>query len=283
MAQHAARLCVSEIGNTSVNAIETGDVMKILEPRWQEKPETASRLRGRIEAILDYAKARGWREGENPARWRGHLDHLLPKTSRIKRIEHFAALDWRKAGAFMGELRRRDGRAVRCLEFAILTAARSSEARGAQWCEIDLARKVWTLPGDRMKSGRSHRVPLSEAAMAVLRQMAAYGSDGLVFPGRNRERPLSDVALSKIVKAVSGSDATTHGFRSCFRDWAGEHTGFPRELAEAALAHITGDATERAYQRGDLLERRRRLMDVWATFLSKPMAKGEVVPLARRV
>jgi integrase len=259
------------IGALPVDAVDTGLVLRIIEPLWRTKPETASRIRGRIESVLAFAGARGWRSGPNPAQWRGHLDQLLPKTSRIKRIDHFAALPWREAGAFMSKLRQAKGVAPKCLEFAILSAVRSSEARGATWSEIDLDHAVWTIPATRMKANREHRVPLREPAMAVLRHMSAYGSDGLVFPGRKHDRPLSDVALSKVVKAVSGSDATTHGFRSTFRDWAAEATNFPRELAEAALAHVVRDQTERAYQRGDLLERRRQLMTAWADFCGREM------------
>ena len=265
------------IGETPVGAVDTGAVTKIIEPLWRTKTETASRVRGRIEAVLDYAKARGWREGENPARWRGHLDQLLPARSKVQRVEHHAALDWRKIGAFMARLRRMSGMSARCLEFLILTAARSSEVRGARWSEFDLAHKLWIVPASRMKAAREHRVPLSEPAMAVLRQVAQFGSEGFVFPGLKAASGLSDVALAKAVDA----GATVHGFRSTFRDWAAETTAYPRELAEAALAHALSDKVEAAYQRGDLLEKRRAMMKAWAAFCAREMVAGEVVRLSR--
>jgi integrase len=269
------------IGDMPVALVDTGAVMKILEPLWREKTETASRTRGRIEAILDYAKARGWREGENPARWRGHLDHLLPRRSKAQRVEHYAALDWRKVGAFMAELRQVNSIPARCLEFLILTAARSSEARRMRWHEVDLAHGVWTIPATRMKSGREHRTPLSEPAIAVLRDMTQFGSrpDDLVFPSARSSAAISDVTLTKAVRDAGEHGATVHGFRSTFRDWCAEATNYPRELAEAALAHTLTDKTEAAYQRGDLLEKRRGMMQAWATFLNREMIAGEVVAL----
>ena len=252
--------------------------MKIIEPLWREKTETASRVRGRIEAVLDYAKARGWREGENPARWRGHLDQLLPKRSKVQRVTHHTALPWREIGAFMQRLRQNQRVSARCLEFLILTACRSGEARGARWYEIDLEHKVWTIPEQRIKAGREHRVPLSEPAMAVLREMALLGTKGFVFPGLKAASALSDMALTRAVDVAGGNGATVHGFSSTFREWCAEMTNYPRELAEAALAHALRDKVEAAYQRGDLLAKRRRLMADWAVFCSKPMTAGEVVP-----
>jgi integrase len=268
-----------EIGVLPVGSVDSGAVTKIIEPLWREKTETASRVRGRIESILDYAKARGWREGENPARWRGHLDHLLPKRSKVQQVEHHEALPWRKVGAFMTRLRRHSGISARCLEFLILTAARSGEVRGARWSEIDLNHALWKIPAKRMKAGKEHRVPLSKPAMAVLRETAKLGTIGFVFPGLKDGSALSDVALAKAVDVADGDGATVHGMRSTFRDWCAEATNYPRELAEAALAHVLKDKTEAAYQRGDLLERRRRLMAEWAAFCSEPMTVGEVVPL----
>jgi integrase len=268
-----------EIGDMPVGSVDTGAVMKIIEPLWRKKTETASRVRGRIESILDYAKARGWREGENPARWRGHLDQMLPKRSKVQRVEHHKALPWREIGAFMQRLRERSGLSTRCLEFLILTAARSNEARAARWDEINLDHAVWTIPAQRMKTGREHRVPLSEPAMTVLREMAQLGGEGFVFPGLKTAAALSDRALAKAVHVAGGNGATVHGFRSTFRDWCAETTNYPRELAEAALAHVLKDKTEAAYQRGDLLEKRRRLMTDWAAFCGKPMPAGEVVTL----
>ena len=267
------------IGDLPVGSVDTGAVMRIIEPLWREKTETASRVRGRIESILDYAKARGWREGENPARWRGHLDQLLPKRSKVQRVAHHAALPWRETGAFMRRLRQNFSLSARCLEFLILTACRSGEVRGARWDEIDLAHAVWTIPGERMKAGREHRVPLSEPAMAVLREMAQLGTEGFVFPGLKAASALSDMALTRAVHVAGGNGATVHGFRSTFRDWCAETTNYPRELAEAALAHVLKDKTEAAYQRGDLLEKRRRLMGEWAAFCGREMVASEIVTL----
>jgi integrase len=270
---------MTALGSLPVASIDTGAVIRVLEPLWRTKTETASRLRGRIEAVLDYAKARNWREGENPARWRGHLDQLLPRRSKVRRVEHHRAMPWREVAGFVQRLRCSFSMQSRCLEFLILTAARSSEARGARWSEIDLTSKVWTIPPERMKGGREHRVPLSESAMAVLRPMMQFGTDGFVFPGLNDASTLSPMTLARLVVATGGAGATVHGMRSTFRDWAGEATNYPREVAEAALAHALEDKTEAAYQRGDLLERRRRLMADWAAFCDRPMVASEVIPL----
>jgi integrase len=271
------------IGDLAVAAVGTGDVMGIVEPLWQAKPETASRVRGRIESVLDYAAAREWRTGENPARWRGHLDHLLPARAKVQRVEHHAALPWRGIGAFMDKLGRQQGVAALALRFAILTAARSGEVRGAAWGEIDLDNGLWTIPAERMKAAREHRVPLSDAALGVLRQMRLLRDPhhgDLVFPGGRLGRPLSDVAVSKAAKVAGGDDATVHGFRSTFRDWCAEATGYPREVAESALAHVVRDKTEAAYQRGDFFDKRRKLMAEWATFCGRVAAPaGDVVPL----
>jgi integrase len=267
------------IGDLPVGSVDTGGVMKIIEPLWRKKTETASRVRGRIEAVLDYAKARGWREGENPARWRGHLDQLLPTRSKVQRVEHHAALPWREIGAFMHRLRQNSGISARCLEFLILTACRSGEVRGARWDEIDLTQRVWTIPAQRMKAGREHRVPLSKPAMAMLRDMAQLGTEGFVFPGLKTGAALSDRALTKAVHEACGNGATVHGFRSSFRDWCAETTNYPRELAETALGHVLRDKVESAYQRSDLLERRRGLMAHWASFCGREMIASAVVAL----
>jgi integrase len=279
---------IPTIGNLPVGSVDTGAVMKIIEPLWHEKTTTASRVRGRIERILDYAKARGWREGENAARWRGHLGNLLPAKSKVQRVEHHAALPWCEIGAFVQRLRGCFSVPSLCLQFLILTATRSSEARGARWSEIDLDRAVWTIPGNRTKAGREHRVALSEAALDVLRTIAQFSTHEFVFPGLRNAAKLSDVALTNALHAAGGNGATVHGMRSTFRDWASEHTTFSREVAEMALAHRTfqsddgrevGGETELAYRRGDMLEKRRKLMEAWAAFCAKPMVAAEVIPL----
>jgi integrase len=251
-----------------VDEVDTTAVLKVLQPLWESKSETASRLRGRIEKVLDAAKAKGLRSGENPARWRGHLDHLLPKRHRLTRGHHPAlAIDCMPD--FMSELRRRDGVAARALEFCILTAARSGEVLGARWDEIDREKRVWTVPRERMKAGREHRVPLSAAAVAVLNRVEQLLTDGnpFVFPGMKPGRPLSSMSMEMVLRRMKRHDVTVHGFRSTFRDWASERTGFSHEVCEMALAHTIANRVEAAYRRGDLLERRRELMEAWAAFL----------------
>jgi integrase len=263
----------------SVAEIGTEDILKVLQPLWAAKPETASRLRGRIERVLDFARARGQRSGENPARWRGHLDAILPRKVKIAQ-EHFRAMPFEEVPAFISNLRKRDGVVARALEFLILTAARSTEVLGARWDEFDLGTAVWTIPPARMKGGREHRVPLSPRAVEVLREMEQVRLSEFVFPGMRRASPLGVTAFASLVLRMR-ADTTVHGFRSAFRDWAGERTSFPREIAEAALAHLVGDAVERAYRRGDALEKRRKLMEAWASFC-EPKAGGTVVPIGRR-
>jgi integrase len=257
------------LGKKGVAAIAVGDVMGIVEPLWHSKPETASRVRGRIESLLDYATARGWRKGDNPARWRGHLANLLPARAKVAAVEHHPAMPWQNVAAYLTELTKRSGTAAQALAFAVLTAARSGEARGATWDEMDLTAAIWTIPPSRMKAAREHRVPLADAALAVLREAANLRQSddpaALVFPGASGSKPLSDVALAKQVP----SGATVHGFRSAFRTWAGETTSYPREVIEMALAHRTGDAVEQAYARGDLFQRRKRLMEEWATYCGR--------------
>jgi integrase len=265
------------IRGKSVAEVATEDVLKILKPLWTTKAETASRLRGRMERVLDFARAQGQRSGENPARWRGHLDAILPKRAKLTRGHH-KAMPFDDLPAFMTSLREREGTAARALEFAILTAARSGEVLGARWDEVDLEAKVWTVPAARMKAGRAHRVPLSSQAVTVLREMEAKRQSDFVFPGVKRGRPLSTMALEMVLRRMK-VDATVHGFRSAFRDWAGERTHFPREVAEAALAHLVGDAVERAYRRGDALGKRHRLMTAWDRFLGSEIG-GNVVRLA---
>jgi integrase len=262
------------MGAFPVQRIDTALVLKVLEPIWAEKPETASRVRGRIEAILDWAKVRGYREGENPARWQGHLDQLLPSRTKVRQVEHYAALPYTEIAAFMRALRQQDGIAARAFEFAILTLARTGEVLGARTNEIDVTAKIWTVPAGRMKAGREHRVPLSERALLVLDEMKALRPAGeaqdeaaaFVFPGAKRGKPLSNMAFLMLLRRMGRDVLTAHGFRSTFRDWAAESTGFPAEVAEMALAHTVGDKVEAAYRRGDLFEKRRRLMAAWAAF-----------------
>lgn len=265
-----------EIGKLAVAAVDVPDVLKVLRPIWTTKPETASRVRGRIEAVLDYAKAQKWRSGENPARWKGTLDHLLPARSKVRRVEHHDAMPYADVPGFMTALAGQDGAAARALRFAILTAARTGEVIGARWPETDSDTAVWTVPADRMKAGREHRVPLSAPALDILRGMPRVSDH--VFPGIKRGEPLSNMAMLMLLRRMKVEDATVHGFRSAFRDWAAEQTGFPREVIEAALAHANGDKTEAAYLRTDHFEKRRLLMEEWGRFCTGAVA-ANVVPL----
>ncbi len=247
-----------------VDEITTQDMLDVLQPLWQRTPETAERLRGRIENVLDAAKARGHRSGENPARWRGHLDQLLPKRQRLSRGHH-KALAYDALPAFMVDLRSRDAVAARALEFLILTAARSGEVLGAHADEIDLEKRVWTIPPERMKAGREHRVPLSPRAVEIVSAIQALGRPRFLFPGPKPKAPLSSMAMAMLLRRMK-SDVTVHGFRSTFRDWASETTSFPHEVCEMALAHTIANKAEAAYRRGDLFDKRRRLMDSWAGY-----------------
>lgn len=251
------------IGKMDVRDIAQAHVLAILEPIWTTKTETAVRLRSRIELVLDWATARKYRSGENPARWRGHLDHLLAKPSKAKKVVHHAALPFKEIGAFMKSLRDVTGVAARALEFTVLNAARSGEVRGATWDEVDLDAKVWTVPAARMKAGREHRVPLSEASLALLLSTPKDRRAGLLFPG-SKGQPLSDMSLTAVLRRMNRKDITVHGFRSTFRDWASETTSYPNEVVEMALAHTIGSAVEAAYRRGDLFRKRQDLMVDWA-------------------
>jgi integrase len=236
------------IGKVPVAAVDVGLVLKILEPIWTTKPETARRVRGRIEAILDWARARGHRDGENPARWKGLLDKLLPSPAKVRPVKHHPALPYLELPRFMGALAERDGVAARALEFTIMTTARSGEVRGARFAEIDFAGKVWVVPAERMKSRREHRVPLAPRALAILRAMMEQARRGTatdistlpIFPGARQHRPLSDMSLTAVLRRMQ-CDVVPHGFRATFRTWAAERTNFPREVVEAALAHVSGD------------------------------------------
>jgi integrase len=261
--------------------IDTAAVLSVLQPLWRNRPETASRLRGRIEHVLDAARAKGHRTGENPARWRGHLDKLLPKRKTLSRGHH-AAMAYDDVPAFVGQLRERQSQSVAAmaLEFAILTAARSGEVLGMRWSEVNFAEKIWTIPASRMKAGREHRIPLSDSAMAVLAKAEDLRDGVFVFSGARAGRPLSGMSMEMVLRRMNVVGVTVHGFRSAFRDWAGNETSFAREIAEAALAHVIGDKAEQAYRRGDALEKRRKLMDAWALYCAE--RGGNVVPLPVR-
>lgn len=259
------------MGKLLVRDVAQEHVLAALEPIWKTKNETASRLRGRIESVLDWAKVRKYRDGENPARWKGHLDKLLPAPGKVQKVEHHRALPIDEVPAFMADLRQMVGTAPRALEFLVLTAARSGEVRGALWAEIDFESRIWIIPGERMKAGREHRVPLSDAALQVLKTLPRLHNNPLVFPAP-RGGVLSDMTLTAVMRRMKAA-AVPHGFRSTFRDWVGERTSYPRELAEQALAHTLESKVEAAYRRGDALEKRRAMMHEWATWCSAPIAK----------
>jgi integrase len=270
------------IGALPVQVVDVAHVMKVLEPIWQTKPETASRVRGRIETVLDWATARKFRHGDNPARWRGHLAQLLPSKTKVRKVRHQPAMPYADVPGFMAGLRTRDSISARGLELTVLAAARTSEAIGATWDEINFATKTWTVPARRIKAERDHRVPLSDRALEILASLPREQGNPHLFIGARKGKGLSDMAMLELLRGMDGNGYTVHGFRSSFRDWCAEQTNYPRELAEAALAHVLKDKTESAYQRGDLLEKRRRLMRDWARYCaSPPRAEGEVVPLAR--
>ncbi len=253
-------------GHLPVGLIDTALVLKAIEPIWTTKPETASRLRGRVEAVLDWASARGYRKGENPARWRGHLEKILPAKSRVRKAEHHAALPFDEINAFMNLLKEQKGASGLALRFAILTAARTGEVLGARWGEIDLSEKLWTVPAVRMKAKREHRVPLSDDALAILKEARMFGGKDFVFAGARPGKPLSNMALLMTLRRMARDDLTAHGFRSTFRDWAAEKTAYQNEVVEMALAHTVADKVEAAYRRGDLFEKRRDLMKDWAVY-----------------
>jgi integrase len=262
-----------------VEEITTDEVLSVLKPLWQSKPETASRVRGRIERVLDAAKAQGLRSGENPARWRGHLDQLLPKRQRLTRGHH-AAMPYTEVRAFMSDLQLRQATAARALELAILTAARSGEILGATWKEFDLHRAVWTVPAERMKAAREHRVPLSPRAVQIVTSLQEGRVGELVFPGQKLGKALSGMALKMVLRRMKIENATIHGFRSTFRDWAADCTNFSNEVCEAALAHVIENKAEAAYRRGDLFDKRRKLMDAWASYCTSP-ASSKIIAFGR--
>ncbi|CAM8846180.1 Integrase [Burkholderia pseudomallei] len=255
------------IGNLMVTEIDTDEIMRVLEPIWAEKTETATRLRGRIESILAWATVRGYRTGLNPARWKGHLDHLLPKPSRLRKTNHHAALPYAEASAFMQSLQQQEGAAAQALQLVILTASRTNEVIAACKSEFDLPAKIWTIPAERMKARREHRVPLSPAALALVKPLIDTGTSAFLFPATKENRHLSNMAMLQLLKRMKREDLTVHGFRSTFKDWARETTDYAREVSEAALAHIIGDQTEAAYARGDLFMKRAGLMQDWADYV----------------
>ncbi|MEO8022103.1 integrase arm-type DNA-binding domain-containing protein [Polaromonas sp.] len=267
------------IGRLRVRDITLAHILDVLQPIWKTKTETAVRVRGRMETVLDWAAVRGYRDGENPARWKGHLEQMLPKPSKVSKVVHHGAVPVDGLSEFMTALRAMPGTGARALEFAVLTAARSGEVRGATWWEFDIPGKSWTIPGERMKAGKEHRVPLSKQALQLLASLPRIEGTEFVFPGV-KGQPLSDMTLSAVMRRME-VDAVPHGFRSTFRDWAAERTNFPRELAEMALAHAIENKVEAAYRRGDLLAKRMQMMQAWADFSDTPLKKGNVTPIGK--
>lgn len=266
-------------GKLPVSAVDTALVLKVLSPIWTAKTETAKRVRGRIESVLSWATVQKLRTGDNPARWKDHLSELLAAPERVATVAHHAALHYTKIGAFMQQLRAEQGTSARAVEFVVLTAARTSEAFNATRDEFDLDAGVWTIPAARMKAGRPHRVPLSKAALSLVKSSMSDQGSNYVFQGAKEGKPLSNMAGLMLLKRMGHGAITVHGFRSSFRDWAAELTNFPREVAEAALAHVLKDKTEAAYQRADLLERRSKMMQAWADYCARPAASGNVVSM----
>ncbi|MBU9597931.1 tyrosine-type recombinase/integrase [Burkholderia multivorans] len=254
------------IGSLPAREIDTTLVVSVLEPIWQVKPETASRVRGRIESVLDWARVHRYREGDNPARWKGHLDKIFPASSKVRKVQHRAALPYTETGKFMKELRVQAGSAARALELLVLTAARTSEVLGAVRSEFDLDAATWTVPAERMKAARPHRIPLSDPARELVRRLLDETRGVLLFPGAKRGKPLSSTAMLAVLRRMKRTGLTVHGFRSTFRDWAAESTTYPNEMAEMALAHVVDDKVEAAYRRGDMFLRRKQMMDDWASY-----------------
>jgi len=268
------------IGKLPVSEIEINHLIRILEPIWLEKTETAKRLRGRIESVLSWATVSGFRTGENPARWKGHLEHVLQTPSKVTKVKHHKALPWQDIGIFISNLKQREGISAKALEFLILTASRSGEVRGATWQEIELENKMWIIPAERMKADKEHRIPLSKEAIKLLKALPKFEGNDHLFPA-SRGGSLSDMALSQVVKRME-VDAVPHGFRSTFRDWCSEHTNYPTAVAEMALAHTIGNKVEAAYRRGDLLAKRIKLMNEWAKYCNTPQIKGDIVSIRER-
>jgi len=271
------------VGKLPVASIDTGLILKIIEPIWKDQYQTASRVRGRVASVLDWATVRGYRAGDNPARWRGHLSEALPAKGDFTKVEHHAALPYADVPAFVTQLSLHQGIPPRAMEFLILAAARTSEVLSARWSEFDFGKRIWTIPPDRMKARKEHRVPLSDRMIKILKALPREaGADGIIFISSKAGAPLAKNTLSKLVSKMMGIDTTVHGFRSSFRTWAAESTAFPREVIEAALAHATGNAVELAYQRSDVLEKRRQLMEKWSAFVATPRRKtGTVTPIRK--
>ncbi len=268
----------SVFGDVPVQDVETSLVYKALEPIWQTKNETASRVRGRIEKVLDWARVADLRTGENPARWKGHLDAMLAKPSQVQKVINHPALPFIQMGGFMKALRQHEGLAAKALELTILTAARTGEIIGAKWDEFDLEARVWIIPAERMKMGKEHRVPLCSRAIELLNAMKATRTSDYVFPGEKEHRPLSNMAMAEVLKRMKRTNITVHGFRSTFRDWAAETTNFPSEVVEMALAHRISNSVEAAYRRGDLMEKRRALMHAWQEYCAREIATVTEIP-----
>jgi len=279
MVHRSLTVSLADLRPLTIDVIDTEQILRVLKPVWVKTPETAKRLREKIEAIVDAATAKGLRQGDNPARWKGHLEHLLPKRQRVEKTHH-AAMSYRDVPEFYQRLRQLETVASLALQFTILTAARSGEVYGARWDEIDLTNKIWILPPNRMKSGRQHRVPLSDAALTVIKKCVKIRINDWVFPGQRKDKPLSHVSMANVLSRLSVENATPHGFRSAFRDFAGNETHFPREVCETALAHSIGDSAEQAYRREDALDKRRQLMSLWAAHIC---CDGKVVSKHRRV
>ena len=269
------------LADMAVSEIDTPAVLRAIEPRWLDRTETMSRTRARIEAVLDWATVRGYRSGDNPARWKNHLSEVLPARGQVAKVEHHPALPYCDVPSFIAELRQREGVAARALEFAICCAARTGEVIGAQWSEISLKDKTWTIPAGRMKGGREHRVALSDRAIALLRALPTEKGNGFVFLGSRSGSGLSSMAMPQVLQRMHRGDITVHGFRSSFRDWCSETTNFPNHVVEMALAHTVGNAVEAAYRRGDLLAKRRQLAEAWSKYCTSPPPAGAVLPMRR--
>ncbi|HDZ8828296.1 TPA: integrase arm-type DNA-binding domain-containing protein [Aeromonas dhakensis] len=267
------------IGKLQPSEITTEHILKVLQPIWQTKTETASRVRNRVELIWDSAKARGVVSGENPARWKGHLDALLPKRSKVRKVKHHSAMPFRQVAAFINQLAKVEGMSSRALELLILTAGRTSEVLEATWDEIDLGRQEWVIPAERMKAGREHRVPLCKQAVSLLESLPRLQGSPFVFPGKRSGRPMSDISLTMCMRRHGMGEFTVHGFRSSFRDWAAERTSYPREICEMCLAHVVAQGAEAAYWRGDVLDKRRGLMGLWGQYVTDD-AEGAVIKIA---